>query len=81
MTRDEAERAAAEAVDLIAALVTVARDLCLNPTQTAQATLDALTACPKAPHWLAALARLHADGVTLLKKPTEGANAPPRLHS
>jgi hypothetical protein len=81
MTRREVEKAAEEAVELVAAVITVAHDLSLSPRQTAAAVLDAIAACPRAPHWWAALARLHADGVTMLKKPTEVANAPPRLHS
>jgi hypothetical protein len=80
MTRDEAEKAAKEATELIAALIKVARDLRLNPTQTAQAVLDALTGCPKSPHWRAALARLNAEGVTMLQ-PKNTVVPPPRLHS
>jgi len=78
MTTDEAEKAAKEAAELIAAVIRVAQNLDLSPRQMAEALLDAVTECPKAPHWWTALARLHADGIWMLPGSTD---APPRLHS
>jgi len=72
------KKAAREALELITALLQVARDLALTPEQTAAAVLDAVTECPRAPQWWAALARLHADGIWMLPARTD---APPRLHS
>jgi hypothetical protein len=78
----ETEKVAQEAVELLTALIKVTRGLGLSPEQTAAAVLDALTACPRAPHWWTALASLRTAGVTMLKPATTGrADAPPRLHS
>jgi len=70
MTTDEAEKAAKEAAELIAAVIRVAQNLDLSPRQMAEALLDAVTECPRAPHWWNALARLNADGVRMLKPAT-----------
>jgi hypothetical protein len=74
----ETEKAAQEAMGLLTALIKVTRGLGLTPEQTAAAVLDALTLCPRAPKWWAALARLHADGIRMLPGK---ADAPPRFHS
>jgi hypothetical protein len=78
MTRDEAKKLADEARELLVALFRVTRSLGLSPEHTAAAVLDALTSCPKAPHWWAALARLHVDGERMLQPPKDPQR---RLHS
>jgi hypothetical protein len=66
MTKDEAERAANEAAELIAAVIRVAHDLDLTSGQTARAVLDSLMACPKTPYWWDALACLEEAGIKML---------------
>jgi hypothetical protein len=77
MTRDEAKKSANEARELLVALFRITQSLGLTPEHTAAAVLDLFTSTPKAPHWWAALARLHVDGERMLQPPKETR----RLHS
>jgi hypothetical protein len=76
--RDEAKQAANEAKELLIALFRVTQLLRLSPEHTACAVLDLFTSTPKAPHWWAALARLHVDGEQMLQPPKDPQR---RLHS